>query len=349
MRMKLADLKIDPEFEKVLPKLENSEYESLDRSIASEGFDESYPIVIWKDKNIIVDGHNRYKICKFRGVEEVPVIETEFESREKVIAWIYRTQLARRNLSGDQYKYYVGKQLEAEKAARGGDRKSTQVKSKRQNDALIQEGDTAERIAKEHGVSRRFVQRAEKFAKGLDAAEEIDPRIKDDVLSGKVKAPANIVSKIATADEEEKERLVNEIRNPKKKEKGVNKDVGATVLMEDQQGTRKCSKCGQIKPISFFSINHGCKTFVCKKCDAERKKEAEKSKVMPDTLNPNIPVVITDDVTISEFENILANTINSFEIALEINKEHITKDVKSAISKLVDEHIEKMESIKKGL
>lgn len=50
MRMKLADLKIDPEFEKVLPKLENSEYESLDRSIASEGFDESYPIVIWKDK-----------------------------------------------------------------------------------------------------------------------------------------------------------------------------------------------------------------------------------------------------------------------------------------------------------
>lgn len=354
MNMKLADLKIDPEFEKTLPELENSEYESLDRSIASEGFDESYPIVIWKNKNIIVDGHNRYKICKFRGIEEVPVIETEFESREKVIAWIYRTQLARRNLSGDQYKYYVGKRLEAEKAARGGLKNTNRSENgtfttKPQNDASWSEGDTAERIAKEIGKSRAYVQRSEQFAKGLDAASEIDPNIKNDVLSGKVKAPANIVSKIATADKEEKEQLVNEIRNPKKKEKGVNKDVGATVLMEDQQGTRKCSKCGQIKPISFFSINHGCKTFVCKKCDVERKKEVEKSKVMPDTLNPNIPVVITEDVTISEFENILANTINSFEIALEINKEHITEDVKNAISKLVDEHIEKMERIKKGL
>lgn len=353
MNMKLADLKIDPEFEKALPKLENSEYESLDRSIASEGFDESYPIVIWKDKNIIVDGHNRHKICKFRGIEEVPVIETEFESREKVIAWIYRTQLARRNLSGDQYKYYVGKRLEAEKAARGasdGFRGNQHTKVvKVQNQPLANGGDTATRIANEIGKSRDYVKRAEKFAKGLDAASEIDPDIKDDVLSGKVKAPANIVSKIATADKEEKEQLVNEIRNPKKKEEGVNKNVGATVLTEDQQGTRKCSRCGQIKPISLFSINHGCKTFVCRKCDVERKKEAEKSKVMPDTLNPNIPVVITEDVTISEFENILANTINSFEIALDINKEHITKDVKSAINKLIDEHIKKMEKIKESI
>ena len=350
MKMRLADLKIDEDFEKALPRLTNSEYETLDRSIASKGYDESFPIIIWKGKNIIVEGHNRYKICKFRGIEEVPVVEKEFESKEEAIAWIYRTQLSRRNLSGEQYKYYVGKRLEAEKAARGGNRGNqyTEV-AKVQNQPLANSGDTATRIANEIGKSRDYVKRAEKFAKGLDAASEIDPDIKDDVLSGKVKAPANIVSKIATADKEEKEQLVNKIRNPKKKEKGVNKDVGATVLTEDQQGTRKCSKCGQIKPISFFSINHGCKTFVCKKCDVERKKEAEKSKVMPDTLNPNIPVVITEDVTISEFENILANTINSFEIALEINKEHITEDVKNAISKLVDEHIKKMERIKEGL
>lgn len=352
--MRLADLKIDEDFEKALPQLTNSEYEMLDRSIASKGYDESFPIVIWKGKNIIVEGHNRYKICKFRGIEEVPVVEKDFESKEEAIAWIYRTQLSRRNLSYEQYKYYVGKRLEAEKAARGGLKNTNRSENgtfttKPQNDASWSEGDTAERIAKEIGKSRAYVQRSEQFAKGLDAASEIDPDIKDDVLSGKVKAPANVISQIATATEEKKTELINEIRNPKKKDKGVNKDVGATVLTEDQQGTRKCSKCGQIKPISFFSINHGCKTFVCKKCDVERKKEAEKSKVMPDTLNPDIPVVITDDVTISEFENILANTINSFEIALEINKEHITEDVKNAINKLVDEHIEKMERIKKGL
>ena len=345
--MKLADLKIDPEFEKALPKLENSEYESLDRSIASEGFDESYPIVIWKDKNIIVDGHNRYKICKFRGIEEVPVIETEFESREKVIAWIYRTQLARRNLSGEKYKYYVGKQLEAEKAARGGDRKSTQAKSKRQNDALIQEGDTAERIAKEHGVSRRFVQRSEKFAKGLDAANEVDPKIRDDVLSGKVKAPANIVSKIATADEEEKKQLVNEIRNPKKREEGVNNGVGATVASAERGKTRKCQHCQRIFPVAMF--NDKVHPYRCRDCFNESKRELRKDKTMPDTLNPDIPIVVTEEVTISEFENILLNTINSFEIALDINNEHMSDNVKNAIGKLIDKHIKKMEELKESI
>lgn len=49
----------------------------------------------------------------------------------------------------------------------GGDRKS-----KAQNGLLIK-GDTAETIAKEHNIGRNTVKRAEKFVKGVNAAEKI--------------------------------------------------------------------------------------------------------------------------------------------------------------------------------
>lgn len=49
----------------------------------------------------------------------------------------------------------------------GGDRKS-----KAQNGLLIKD-DTAETIAKEHNIGRNTVKRAEKFVKGVNAAEKI--------------------------------------------------------------------------------------------------------------------------------------------------------------------------------
>lgn len=47
-------------------------------------------------------------------------------------------------------------------------------KSKAQNGFLIK-GDTAEVIAREHNIGRNTVKRAEKFVKGVDAAEKIKP------------------------------------------------------------------------------------------------------------------------------------------------------------------------------
>lgn len=76
-------------------------------------------------------------------------------------------QLGRRNLTDAQKTYLIGRQYEAQKMTVGGDRKS-----KAQNGLLIK-GDTAETIAKEHNIGRNTVKRAEKFVKGVDAAENI--------------------------------------------------------------------------------------------------------------------------------------------------------------------------------
>jgi len=68
----------------------------------------------------------------------------------------------------------LGKEYEARKKLRGGDRKS-----KYQNGTLNEpQGKTAQLVADEHGVGYGTVVRAEEFAKGLDAVVKSEPRWK---------------------------------------------------------------------------------------------------------------------------------------------------------------------------
>ena len=55
------ELKINPEYEQLLPKLPKEEYEALKLSIQKEGL--HFPIIVNKN-GVILDGHHRYKICQ---------------------------------------------------------------------------------------------------------------------------------------------------------------------------------------------------------------------------------------------------------------------------------------------
>ena len=67
---------------------------------------------------------------------------------------------------------------------------------------------------------------------------------------------------------------------------------------------------------------------------------------MPDTLNPNIPIVVTDEVVVTEFKNIMWSMEKSFRFSMETNKDHLNKDVIDSIVKAIDEHIETMNKLK---
>jgi ParB-like chromosome segregation protein Spo0J len=56
------ELIIDSEFKNLIPPMKPEEFQGLKESIVNNGYDILYPIVIWN--NIIIDGHNRYSICK---------------------------------------------------------------------------------------------------------------------------------------------------------------------------------------------------------------------------------------------------------------------------------------------
>lgn len=92
--------RIDAELSGIMPELSKEEYKELESSLLEDGF-KGAPIIVWKQEGIIVDGHNRYGICKKHDIP-YEVQELDFDSREDVIQWMIRAQLGRRNLSSLQ-------------------------------------------------------------------------------------------------------------------------------------------------------------------------------------------------------------------------------------------------------
>jgi len=91
--MKNKMLTIDDEFRGLIPPLSSDEYQGLQESILSEGCRD--PLVVWD--SVILDGHNRYKICMEHGLI-YSTVEKNFDSRDDAKVWIIKNQFGRRNL-----------------------------------------------------------------------------------------------------------------------------------------------------------------------------------------------------------------------------------------------------------
>ena len=206
------DLKIDPEFAGKIPPLTDEEFRQLEENILTDGRVIN-PLIIWN--GVIVDGHNRYRIVQAHPEIPYDTFDKEFPDRFAVIAWICKNQLGRRNLTPEQRKYLVGKQYEAEKAsvpnAAGKNQFSEEVSG--QNDHQPTSEKTSEKIAREIGASERFVRRAEEFARGVDAAEEAVPGMKQEILSGKLKGTDQAIRAIGKAEPERREELTRKLQH----------------------------------------------------------------------------------------------------------------------------------------
>src|SRR5215213_9656463 len=91
-------IKINPEYSKLVNPLSNAEYEALKSSISNKGL--HLPIIINQD-NVILDGHNRLKICQELGIEpkfEVKEFHDPLQEKEFVI----EVNLKRRHLNNFQ-------------------------------------------------------------------------------------------------------------------------------------------------------------------------------------------------------------------------------------------------------
>ena len=205
------ELRIDPEFVEKIPPLTDGEFQQLEQNILSDGVVIN-PIIVWN--GVIVDGHNRYRIAGKYPHITFTTCEKAFANRYEAIAWICRNQLGRRNLTPQQKKYLIGKQYEAEKASHGGDRKSTEAKSSCQIGNLIDSQKTCERIAEENGISSRSVCRAEAFSKAVDIADEIEPGIRSEFLSGGIHATEKEIHALARADPADRPEILAELRKP---------------------------------------------------------------------------------------------------------------------------------------
>ena len=234
----LQHLTIDPEFAGKIPPLREEELKQLEENILADGVVIN-PLIVWN--GVIVDGHNRYHILQQHPEIQFTTYEKQFPDRYAAIAWICKNQLGRRNLTPQQFKYLIGQQYEAEKVSHGGDRKSDQQKSSVQNEHLIEKEKTSQRIANENNVSASFVRRSECFAKGVDAAEEAVPGIKQEILTGSIKPTEKAVAAIAKAPPEERPALVQQLRQAKEPEKAEEKPKPKRSAAETLQAIRDIS------------------------------------------------------------------------------------------------------------
>lgn len=258
-------LTIDPEFEAKCPPLTEDELSQLEENILEEGL-VLMPLIVWN--NTIVDGHNRYRIALEHPGIEFRVHEKHFNSKYEALSWICKNQLGRRNLTPQQKKYLVGQRYKAEKQIHGGDRKSEQAKSSSQNGNLISPLKTCERIAEETNTSKNYVIRAEHFSDGIDAAEEVLPGIKNDLLLGKYKPKEADVVAVACASPEERREKAEQLRAiPEKKPKTDKKsarsgtkrqqEAYATIdkSYEDMKAAKRVTEDSALESLSYTAKN----------------------------------------------------------------------------------------------
>ena len=107
----MQEIVIDDELSGLIPPLTEDEFAGLEASILREGCRDA--IILWG--KIIVDGHNRYRICRKHKIP-FQTLEKKFASREEVKLWMLENQLSRRNLNDFQRVEMVRKCEDAVKA-----------------------------------------------------------------------------------------------------------------------------------------------------------------------------------------------------------------------------------------
>jgi len=164
-------IKIDPEFEKRIPRLRPDELELLEKSLLFDGCLE--PLTTWgvKGDDIIIDGHNRFRLCEKLGVT-FTINRIEFDSRDEALLWIDRHQLGRRNLNDTQRTVIANRVAEHLIALR---KKAPRVCL----DASSNQHNTREEVAKEANVPARKLRE-------VQAVVRAKPELEEKLLSGEV-------------------------------------------------------------------------------------------------------------------------------------------------------------------
>lgn len=236
--LKLKELKIDPELKDLLPPLTDEEYKQLEKNITENGFDKNFPIMEWH--GFIVDGHNRYDICKKHNITDYVVGTLAYETKEEVMEWMLDIQLGRRNLSPiqriaitEKYRPIYEKQAKDNlKLASGGDRRSDEFK-KNQGVVNLPQVDkernptTSEKLASVAGVSEKT------YRMGAKILNSDNEEVKNAVMSGEMSINAGY----------------NKIKETTKQKENKNNETTTTQLQTTQKELSQPKISEEVKQI----------------------------------------------------------------------------------------------------
>ena len=91
-------LRIDEPFKSLFP-IQESVLEMMSASMKKDGFKGSFPILVWRERQVVIDGHTRLQSALVAGLSEVIVYEQSFQSELEAIRYAKEAQIIRRNLN----------------------------------------------------------------------------------------------------------------------------------------------------------------------------------------------------------------------------------------------------------
>lgn len=144
---------IDEQFRSCIPTLSKEEFSQLERNVLTDGCRD--PLVVWN--GTLLDGHNRYEICKEHGIE-FQTVSIDLPDRDAAKAWMIRNQFGRRNISA----YQRAKLALLLKPLVAGEAKNRELAGKRLDPKVnCTEGQTRDIVGKEAGLSGTTIDRVE--------------------------------------------------------------------------------------------------------------------------------------------------------------------------------------------
>jgi hypothetical protein len=155
-----ATVRIDPEFEAVLPPPGAAQLAALQHSLRKHGGCTNF-ILLWAGTDVLLDGHNRYDFCRKHNLW-LWLGEIELPDRAAALDWIRKHQHARRDLSPLAASCVRGEAYNARKGTWGGDHSS--AKATGQGVRLL---GAAQQLADAFGVTDRTIRRDGRLAQAV--------------------------------------------------------------------------------------------------------------------------------------------------------------------------------------
>ena len=210
---------VDAEFKALIPPLSPEEYAQLEENCVREGIRD--PLVVWATPSgtqILVDGHNRWKIAAEHGGMHFDVVEKKFDTRKDAEAWIIKNQLGRRNITAFvrselalKLKPLIAAKAKANQRASGGAVPQKSAKPV----------DTRQELARAAGVSHDTIHKVE------TVMEHGTPEIQAKARSGEIstneayRQTTNLMRPLKKEDIVQKAREEREAFTQQKSEKVV--------------------------------------------------------------------------------------------------------------------------------
>lgn len=214
------DIVVNEELKAYIDPLTPEEHEALERSLLAEGCRDA--LVLWG--NVLVDGHNRYGICRKHGLPFQTVQNPRFQSIEDVHLWMIDQHLGRRSISDFQRGVLALRKREivAERRARQAEPASAEpVEEATAPVAAAQDAlQTREALAKAARLSSNQVVQIEKIQK--QGAPELVAAVKAGAISINAAAavatlPLEEQALAAAAGADELKQVAKRVREARRK------------------------------------------------------------------------------------------------------------------------------------